>query len=39
MKFGIIIVGAGPAGILAVSEYLDADVSKIAWVDPHFKQG
>ena len=35
------VVGAGPAGIAAVGQLLDAKVhpERIAWIDPHFKVG
>ncbi len=36
-----LIIGAGPAGILAVSKLIDSgcDPQQIAWIDPNFKVG
>lgn len=41
MRFDWTVVGAGPAGIAAVGQLLDAKVTpeKIAWIDPQFKVG
>jgi cation diffusion facilitator CzcD-associated flavoprotein CzcO len=40
-QFGWTVVGAGPAGILAVGKLLDHGIApdKIAWVDPDFTAG
>lgn len=40
-EFEWVVVGAGPAGIAAVGQLIDANISlnKIAWIDPSFTVG
>lgn len=34
--FDISVIGAGAAGIIAISELLEKEKFKIAWIDPEF---
>ena len=35
--FDISVIGAGPAGIITISELLEKETFKIAWIDPEFQ--
>jgi pyruvate/2-oxoglutarate dehydrogenase complex dihydrolipoamide dehydrogenase (E3) component len=35
--YDITVIGAGPAGIIAISEFLDVETLRIAWIDPQFE--
>lgn len=37
INFDIAVIGAGPAGIIAISEFLELETVKIAWIDPEFQ--
>lgn len=39
LKYRVAVIGAGPAGIHAVSELAGKDIFPILWIDPEFDCG